>query len=382
MIVFFYDFPLRENQRRPLHAILCKALILVVLLTTACSTTEEIVDPISEDSRLPTGTAESVDLIPYYLENALSQISAAEDHKLHSMLVVRNGVLVVEEYYNGYGRDNPHDIRSATKSITSLLTGIALERGFLTDVDSPLMNYLSAAYPGVSDKDDITIHHLLSMQSGLDCDDSDLRTRGQEDRMYRSEDWVEYFLSLTKPYTPGEITRYCTGGVVALGEAIAQSSGMDAAYFSDRFLFSALGIENYRWARFKNDQKVDTGGHLLLTPQAMAKIGMLVYQNGMWNGQQIVSPQWLDISTRPHTEIGTVPYGYLWWSDIARFGEKEVQVLYASGNGGQTIFVVPEYDLVTVFTAGYYNSEKSRIVFELFGNAVLPSISELQDHLN
>lgn len=356
-------------------------LITLALLNVSCSTTDELVEPFGEDSPLPSGSPESVGLISSYLEEASSLIASADDHKLHSMLVVRDGILVFEEYYNGYSRANPHDIRSATKSITSLLTGIALERGYISGVDSSIMNYLRASYPGVQDKDDILIEHLLTMRSGLDCDDSDASTQGQEDRMYRSEDWVEYFLSLSKPYTPGEITRYCTGGVVALGEAIAQSSNTNVTEFADELLFSALGIENYQWARFDNELKVDTGGHLLLTPQAMAKIGMLVYQNGEWDGQQVVSSQWVDQSTRPHTDIDGVPYGYLWWSDNAQIGEKEVEIVYASGNGGQTIFIVPEYRVVSVFTAGYYNSHESRIVFELFGNGVLPSILELNDYL-
>lgn len=356
-------------------------LLALALFAVGCSSTEDIVDPIGEDSQLTTGTPESVGLVGSHLENASSQIAANGDHKLHSMLVVRGGVLVFEEYYNGYGRANPHDIRSATKSITSLLTGIAIERGVLTDVDSPVMNYFRAAYPEVQNKEDILIRHLLTMRSGLDCDDSDMSTQGQEDRMYLSHDWVGYFLSLSVSFAPGETTRYCTGGVVALGEAIAQGSGQDIAELADEVLFSPLGIENYRWARFDDGRKVDTGGHLMLTPQAMAKLGMLLLQRGDWNGQQLVSEEWIEQSTRPYTEIRGVPYGYLWWSDTARFGEKAVEVIFASGNGGQTIFVVPEFDLVAVFTAGYYNSAQSGIVFELFRRAVLPSVAELQEHV-
>jgi CubicO group peptidase (beta-lactamase class C family) len=355
------------------------SVVALALFNVGCST---IVDPFGEDLLLPTGTPQSAGLVASYLENASNQIAAADGHKLHSMLVVRNGILVFEEYYNGYSRVNPHDMRSATKSITALLTGIAIERGFLAGVDYPVMDYLRAQYPDVQNKDDILIEHLLTMRTGLDCDDGDRSTQGQEDRMYRSDDWVNYFLSLSKPHTPGEITRYCTGGVVALGEAISQSTGRDFAEFADNALFSALGINNYQWARFDNDQKVDTGGHLLLTPQGMAKIGMLVYQNGDWDGQQIVSPQWIERSTQPHTEINNVPYGYLWRSDTAKLRDKDVNIIYASGNGGQTIFIVPEFNLVAGFTAGYYNSAKSRIVFELFGNAVLPSIEELSEYLN
>lgn len=364
------------------HIIAFSILLAQSLFIIGCTSAEKIVDPIATDRELPTGSLESVGLINTHLENASSRIAAEEDHQLHSMLVVRNGVLVYEEYYNRYERENPHDLRSATKSITSLLTGIAIDQGHITEVDAPMMDYLAAEYPEVDDKGNILIEHLLTMRSGLDCDDSDHSTVGQEDRMYRSEDWVEYFLSLSRPFTPGETTRYCTGGVVAIGEVIAQGSGQDFAAFADDVLLSPLGIENYRWARFDDEQKVDSGGHLFLTPQAMAKIGMLVLQRGEWDGQQIVSAEWIERSTQPKTEIGEVPYGYLWWSDSAQFGEKSVEIIYARGNGGQTIFIVPEYDLVAVFTAGYYNSEEARIVFDLFGNVVLPSILDLQEYID
>ncbi len=358
-----------------------RVLLTLALLAAGCSSAEDIVGPLAEDEPLPTGTPEAVGLVPSYLEGVSRQIATEDDHELHSMLVVRDGLLVHEEYFNGYGWANPHDIRSVTKSITSLLTGIAVERGSLAGVDAPLMDYLGTEYPEVRDKDDILLRHLLSMSTGLDCDDGDRSTRGQEDRMYETEDWVGHFLSLSRPYAPGDTTRYCTGGVVALGEAIAQGTGQDLAAFADDALFAPLGIENYRWARFDDGRKVDAGGHLLLTPQAMAKVGMLVLQGGEWNGRQIVSEEWIERSTRPRTEIRGMPYGYLWWSDTLRYGEKEVGIVWASGNGGQTIFLAPEYDLVAVFTAGYFNSDRSQVVFDLFSNAVLPSVAELQEHL-
>lgn len=356
-------------------------LCALILVFTGCSGAGDIAVPIAADEALPMAAPAAVRLDSAYLNNAARQIEAQRGHKLHSMLVVREGQLAFEQYYNGYARDNPHDLRSATKSITSLLTGIAIERGLLAGVDAPLMDYLAHAYPNVEGKDGILLRHLLTMSSGLDCDDGDRSTRGQEDRMYKSRDWVGYFLSLSTPYAPGDTTRYCTGGVVALGEVIAQGSGEDVAAFADQALFGPLGIQNLRWARFDDERKVDTGGHLLLTPQAMAKVGMVVLQQGAWKGRQLVPAAWIEHSTQPHTVIHGSPYGYLWWIDTARFGDKAIRIIWAQGNGGQKIYVVPEYDLVAVFTAGYYNSEKSQITTQLFINAVLPSIVELQPYL-
>lgn len=337
--------------------------------------------PFAQDDPLPTGTPESVGLDLSHLESVSRHLSEEADQRVHSMLVVRNGLLVFERYFNGYGRDNPHDIRSATKSITSLLTGVAIDRGSVAGVEAPLMDYLGAEYPDVTDKGDILLRHLLTMSSGLDCDDSDQGTRGQEDRMYRSKDWVEYFLSLSRSHVPGETARYCTGGVVALGDAIAQGTGQDFSALAQDALFGPLGVRNYRWARFDDGKKVDTGGHLLLTPQAMAKVGMLVLGKGKWGDQQIVSPEWVEASVQPSTWLRGEPYGYLWWGNTLKYGEESVAVISARGNGGQAIFVVPEYDLVAVFTAGYYNSDDTQIVYSIFYNAVLTSVEELRGYI-
>lgn len=361
-----------------------RAFLLLAFFVSGCSSAVGIVDPIDQDDPLPVGTPEAAGLDLSYLHRVSRHFSEEIDHKLHSMLVVRNGRLVFERYYNGFGRDNPHDLRSATKSITSLLTGVAIERGAVASVDAPLMDYLAPAYPDVRGKNDISLRHLLTMSSGLDCDDGDRRTRGQEDRMYRSQDWVEYFLSLEQPYAPGDTTRYCTGGVVALGEAIAQGAGQDFATFAEDALFKPLGIRNYRWARFDEGRKVDTGGHLLLTPQAMAKVGMLVLQHGQWDGRQVVPAEWVERSVQPRTQINGEPYGYLWWRNTLRYGGAEgkaVDVISARGNGGQAIFVVPEYDLVAVFTAGYYNSDDTQIIYNTFYNAVLTAVPELQAYI-
>lgn len=351
-----------------------------LLLLAGCSHVPATIPPIAEDDPLPLASPESSGIEASDLEGLLRQMDGGE-HELHSLLIARRGALVFEEYFNGHTSSNPHDIRSATKSVTSLLVGIAIERGVLSGVDAPMMRHLAPAYPGVPDKTDIRLRHLLTMRSGLDCDDGDPSTRGQEDRMYRSVDWVSYFLSLERSFPPGDSTRYCTGGVVALGAVIAEASGRDLAEFADEALFEPLGIRNYRWARFDDGKRVDAGGHLFLTPRAMVKIGLLVLQNGDWHGRSLVSASWVAESTRAQTMLRGVPYGYLWWSSSLRYGTKSVDVIWASGNGGQTIFVVPEYELVSVITAGYFNSDRAQSVFEIFRNVVLPSVVELRAHL-
>ncbi len=351
--------------------------LLVCLAMAGCASVGEIAPPIGEDRPLPRAEAGEVSLDLTRLREISDQLSASDEHEVHGIVVVHEGEVAFEGYYNGYGPTNPHDIRSATKSITSLLVGIALDEGAIDDVDDPVSAYLPPRYATPSLGDDVRLRHLLTMSSGLDCDDGDRSTRGQEDRMYRSRDWVEYFTTLNRVHAPGDTVRYCTGGVVTLGEVMANRVDGDFAAFADRELFAPLGIRNYEWARFDGGTKVDTGGHLLLTPEAMAKIGMLVLEGGRWRGEQIVSAEWLRQSTEATVQLGGTGYGFLWWVDRVPFGDLQVDMIRASGNGGQTIFIVPAYDLVAVFTAGYYNSDETRVIYELFYGAVLSAVPEI-----
>ncbi|MEM6645427.1 MAG: serine hydrolase [Bacteroidota bacterium] len=355
-----------------------RLLLLAFVLSASGCSSKALLEPLGTDTPLPSTTLAEARLDTAVIGSMARQIDA-QKHDLHSLLIMRGGKLAFEAYYNGHTRHTPHDIRSATKSITSLLTGVAIDRGALGGADDPLMEHLGARYPGITDKDDLTLRHLLTMSSGLDCHDRDRTTRGQEDRMYRSKDWVRYFLSLSRTYAPADTTLYCTGGVVALGAAIAAATNQDVAAFADAALFAPLGIANYQWERFDDGQQVDTGGHLWLTPQGLAKIGHLVLQQGAWQDEQLISAAWIEESTAQHVTSDGQRYGYLWWRYHVPYGSTTVEVINATGNGGQNIFIVPAYDLVVVSTAGYYNSDKAGLPHELLFRGILLAIPDVQD---
>lgn len=327
-----------------------------------------------------TATPAEVGMDAALLRGAGERLDGERRHGVDSMLVVRRGRLVVERYWNGHDMATLHDLRSATKSITSLLVGIALERGLLRDVHDPVLGYLARAYPDLAadvHSPPLTLEHLLTMRSGRACDDHDRRSPGQEDRMYRSTDWVRFFLTLPTLEPPGEVARYCTGGVVTLGRVVAEASGAPIAEFAAQHLFGPLGIRAVAWQRFDGGRQTDAGGHLHMRPRAMAKIGQLVLQRGVWDGDDIVSGAWIDTSTAVHTRFAADdrPYGYLWWRAQARLGERSVDVIFADGNGGQYIFVVPALDLVAVFTGHSYNSPAAARPFALLGEYILPAAS-------
>ena len=197
--------------------------------------------------------------------------------------------------------------------------------------------------------------------------------------MYRKKDWIQYVVDLPALANPGDTSLYCTGGVVLLGEIISQAAGMGLDTFASRYLFEPLGIKNAQWRYFNQQKKVDSGGHLHLTPRDMGKIGQLILNQGKWRGAQVVSENWIAVSTRVHTQVDKTDYAFLWWRIPFEVNGSVVQAICARGNGGQCIFVLPSLNLVAVFTGGNYNSPNAHLPFEIMKKVVLPSQPEAKN---
>lgn len=311
-------------------------------------------------------TPEEMDLDGERLRAALKGLP--EGHGLRSFLVVRHGKLVSETYWNGADADTLQDLRSATKSITSLLVGMAIADGKLAGVDASIGEHLEVPETLRS----ITVGDLLTMRSGLACDDRDASSPGNEEKMYGQRDWVSFFLALPVRAEHGTVTNYCTGGVVALGRIVEAATQTRIEGYSRDRLFRPLGIEHWRWATFDEGRGTDSGGHLRLRPRDFARIGQLALSHGRWEGQQVVPSEWIDDSFREHTRIDAaqVAYGHLWWLQDAESN----RVIFASGNGGQLLFIVPSLDVVAVSTGSNYDSEKQAIPFQLFTFGVLQAV--------
>ena len=299
------------------------------------------------------------------------------DHQLHSMLIIKNNALVLEEYFNEYDATKPHDLRSVTKSIRSLLLGIAIDKGYIDSIDDPISKYLKSPIPRKNldqRKDDITIKHLITMSTGLDCNDWDKRSKGQEDAVYRKKDWLQFTLDLPMINDPGTVSTYCSMGVVIMAEIVSRASGMTISEFAKKFLFDPLDINNIEWNHTSNKQVISSAKRLYMTSRDLAKIGQLILNQGQWNGHQIVSSQWIQESTSPKTKITGMDYGYLWWNIPFPAQNKTIVSKTATGNGGQYIMVFPELDLVAIFTGGAYNSQEDKLPFAIVKDVVIPSI--------
>ncbi|MEM7380470.1 MAG: serine hydrolase [Bacteroidota bacterium] len=298
------------------------------------------------------------------------------EHKIHSTLLLINGELVLEEYFGDYGPDTTHDLRSATKPIISLLMGIALDKGIIEDIDDPISKYLKEPVPEKNKdprKSEISIRHLLTMSTGLDCNDWDKKSAGQEDKVYRKKDWLQFTLDLPMVEDPGVTAKYCSMGVVLAAEIIAQASGMSIAEFAELYLFKPMGINQLEWGHTtKTKAVIPSAKRLYMRPRDLAKIGLLVFNKGKWNAERLISEEWIRTSTSKQTTLTNFDYGFLWWQFPLNTKDGMLKAITATGNGGQYIFILEELDMIAVFTGGAYNSEDGKIPFAIVNKLFIP----------
>ncbi len=271
------------------------------------------------------------------------------DLSVHSLQVVRHGYIVLDTYFYPYTGETSHDVASVTKSITSSLIGLAIEKGYIKSIEQPVLDFFpeyAASYRS-SGKDLITVRDLLTMSSGLKCGFE----QGEPDlfAMLKSKDWVHFTLDLPMAVKPGTKFAYCSSNMHLLSAIITRTTGMSAMAFAQEHLFEPLGINEVFWPT--DPQGINHGwGDLQMHPYDMAKIGYLYLNKGEWDGSQILSPHWIAPSTQTQISVpgGRIGYGYGWWVLGSEF-----QGIYAAvGRGGQRIFVRPEDDVIVVVAAG------------------------------
>lgn len=289
-----------------------------------------------------------------------SKILAGEYTKIHGILAIRDGKIFVEEYANGQDANSPTDIRSASKSITALLIGIAIDQGKLKGVDVPIFDFLpefrkEEGYD--SRKDRITIGDIMRMSSGLDCFDFDMESPGNEENMYPKEDWLRFFADIPVAREPGEAWRYCTTGVFALSAVLQRSTGVSPVNYAAEYLLGPLGISrDVTWPMSPKGLPM-TGGGMEMTARELARVGQMVLDGGRWQGKQIVSEAWVREMIRPVvTTTDGRGYGYLWWHNTFYIDGRAMQTSYMSGNGGNKVYVFPEERIVVVFTSSFYGN--------------------------
>lgn len=320
--------------------------------------------------------------------NALGEAIAGGGYPgVNSLVIVRHGYLVSERYFNGTGAATAGSVQSVSKSVTSLLAGIAIDQGRLTPnarVLTVLPEYQSLAGLDAR-KAGITLRHLLEMRSGINFYEAPYEGSPLQRLNTSPDDWARLALAEPMNADPGTLWQYNSGGVIAVGAMIRRAIGGDFYKFARDNLFGPIGVTSQLWYYSPFDTLPHTGGGLLIRPLDLARIGYMVLRHGRWNGARIVSEQWLNasmarITNRPATLGGQVTdYGLLWWlmplDGTSPSGGRDDTIWMAAGNFNNWLFVVPRHDLVVVVTGGDNRSFGAPVDFlyrEILPAVVLP----------
>jgi CubicO group peptidase (beta-lactamase class C family) len=297
------------------------------------------------------------------------------DMDVDSMVVVRHGRIAFEEYGPGSSAAQQHKLYSVTKSVTSMLVGIAIEQGAIEGLDVPVAELLPGYTTANPDprRDQMTLEHLLTMSDGIDWREHDFPYEDQRNtvrQMKASADAVQFVLDRPMARAPGEAWAYNSGATILLGAILEEATGRDLLLFAREFLFDPIGIGAVYWEQMYG-RHYETDGGLHMTPRDMARLGYLMLHNGKWNGEQIVPADWVARSTQAHyPAYAPYGYGYQWWILPDGLGYR------ADGLYQQHIYVLPEADMVIAATADIRGTSFYR-VDGLVNAFVLPACTDL-----
>ncbi|WP_298789861.1 serine hydrolase domain-containing protein [uncultured Allomuricauda sp.] len=300
-----------------------------------------------------------------------STIQTGKYEQITSVLVAKNGIVLFENYYNGADKTTKHNTRSVTKTMATLLTGIAIKEGHIQSEKDKIFTYLEHKKP-VKHPDprkmEITLEDLLTMSSALECNDFNSFSRGNEERMYPIEDWTGFYLDLPMrayPFEPqpkdqpyGRAFSYCSAGAATMAEVVQTAVGMPLDNFATQHLFGPLGIQDYT-LHYNPEGVLNTAGGSEYRSRDFLKLIQLCLNNGEWKGHQIIPADWLKKATTPKARVRNgVDYGYLLW--LQRFGTEKLYSSYAmSGNGGQKVLALPDLNTVVVITTTNYGNRNA-----------------------
>ena len=296
--------------------------------------------------------------IQMIIDTPIDSVSSPE---IHGVLIARHGKLVLEEYFHGEHREKPHDTRSAAKSLTSTLFGAAVKAGIPVSVSSPVYQVMNGGEfpPDLNDprKKSLTVENLLTMSSGLDCDDADPKSPGAEDNMTDESgatDYYKFTLNLKMIRNPGEKAVYCSIQPNLAGGVLSRAAKQSLPVLFQNLVAEPLQIKRYYMNLAPNGDAY-MGGGMRFLPRDFMKLGQLHLNGGVWNGRNILTPEWSRRATSPLYDLRKQKYGYFWWVTEYPYKGRTVRAFYAGGNGGQVVMGIPELDLLIAFYGGNYN---------------------------
>ena len=321
-------------------------------------------EPVASRDGWVTARAADVGVDESMLKTAVERILKTDPvgdnvSRIHALLVARRGKLVLDEYFFGFTESRPHDLRSASKTFTSVMAGVAMDRGARFTTDTPAWSLLPRDQVGAETdarKRAITVGQLLTHSSGLACDDNDSNSPGNEDTMQQQTkvDWNRYALDLPMAHDPGTTYAYCSGGINLVGTIVREVTSAWLPDYFDRYIARPMHIHRY-YTNLMPSGEAYAGGGVSMRPRDFLKFGQMYLDGGVWKGRQIVSKAWVERSTaRQIAAPNGSTDGFGWHRYTLTSGGRTYQEYEASGNGGQFLMVVPDLDLVVVMTGGNY----------------------------
>ncbi|MCX5898622.1 MAG: serine hydrolase [Proteobacteria bacterium] len=393
------------NRNRIKTLAMAVALTAVLVLTSPARTQAGI----RERDNAPQPSTYAIDSLPDIgtspytldekkLDELVSAIRADDFGKTDSLVIIQNDSLILEKYFRGWARDRRHSCFSVTKSVTSALIGILLDRGEIPGLDEKLLSF----FPGYQNiknmdarKEAITLEHVLTMTAGFSWNEVSTpyffgifpNLKNEMTRMLFSRDYIKYVLDKSMAADPGTVWTYNSGSLDLLSGIITDATGQTAEDFAAENLFHPIGITDWKWN--KGSQGIsETGAGLSLHPVDMAMFGYLFLKKGRLQGKQIVPEEWVAVSTAQHVaelkindQAVNLHYGYLWWImpvNATIGGSLQLDEIYcALGYGGQCIFVIPPLDMVVVSTASNFDSAARLFSgFKFLTDYILPAVKE------
>ena len=336
-----------------------------------------------------TGPADGAEAAAF--DPARKAVEQGEFKAITSILVAQNGEVVYEHYFDSEGAQARRDTRSVTKTVVGMLTGAAVADGHLPGASARIFDHLPAArLERIQNPDPrkqaITVEDLLTMSSLVECNDENQHSRGNEERMYLIEDWVQFYADLPVQGFPkwmpkpadsphGRSFRYCTAGVTTLGEVVQTAVGEPLERYAQRRLFDPLGIEAPKW-QFSPLGLAQAGGGLGLRTRDLWKLGQLYLDGGRADGRQLIPAEWVRQSLSPKATTGEESdYGYLWWLMHIPVGDTVVTAPTMAGTGGNAVFLFPEKQAVVVITTTNYQERQPHLLtFKLLTEHLLPQL--------
>lgn len=384
-------------------------VLISIVITSGCekdlSSQFPYTPPVENNDGLQAGSLSDVNMDEASIQTAAGRIHRGKYGEIHSMLIYKNELLVSEEYFEGhryqwdgpghYGevvawnKDMQHCIHSDTKSIVSLCIGIAIDQGFIKDVNQSIFEYLpDYQHLKTAAKEKITIEHLLTMTSGFQWREWGIPLSSINNDQIGIWFWedgpMNYILGRDLVAEPGTRFNYSGGDIQILVEILKNATGMTLDDFSVQYLFEPMGITSYDWWLIFPTGEIQGAGGLKLTPRDMIKIGAMMLNKGIWDGNRIISESWVSRCTTPYPgntgieipgeDAGKVGYAYTWWTNRIDHSGVKIPCYLALGWGGQKIIIVPGLDMVLVFTGANYLSKVHQ--FEIIEKYILAAINE------